>query len=262
MRLFSVITCLTLAFAPCIVRATETTVATAVRDDAAWLREHGLLILEDAFDREETGNQADAIGNGWTSATANRVPDTKQADIDGGVLKVKTAAAAGHGAHIHHDALLEDGGAVVRFKLPGLSKAESLTVGFVDRQTSKSLAGHICSATVTRPPGKVTLLDRKTGYSDPDIARRRAPFLESRTKLPADLEAVLAPKMRDFTWTADSGWHELVVVTEGDEMRVSIDGRHVGSHRSDGFAHPAKRWFSLGIPTTAWIDDVKVYRVQ
>ena len=49
------------------------------RDDTAWLKEKGTLILEDSFDRDEDGNLAAAIGNGWNSATANRVPDVKQA---------------------------------------------------------------------------------------------------------------------------------------------------------------------------------------
>lgn len=101
---------------------------------------------------------------------------------------------AGHQAHVHHEAGFEDGGAIVRFKLPGLSKTESLTVGFVDRETSQ--------------------------------------------------------------------WHELVLVTEGDEMRVTLDGKPLGSHRSEGFAHPVKRWFSMLMNPSAWIDDVKVYKVK
>jgi hypothetical protein len=176
---------------------------------------------------------------------------------------VTGSAKAGHNAHIHHDALLEDGGAIVRFRLPGLSKGENLTVGFVDRQTSKSLAGHICYAFVNGPPaGTIVLMDKKTGVSDPAIATRRKPFLDRREKLPPDLDALLATKVREVRWPADNGWHELVLVTEGDEMRVSIDGRPLGGHRSDGFAHPTKRWFSLGVASTAWIDEVRVYRVK
>jgi hypothetical protein len=232
------------------------------RDDAAWLKS-GTLILEDSFNREEDGNLAAAIGNGWNSATANRAPDVKQADLDSGVLKVTTTAKAGHGAHIHHEALLEDGGAIVRFKLPGLSKGENLTVGFVDRQTSKSLAGHLCYAFVNgKPAATIVLMDKKTGVSDPEVAKRREPFLKSREKLPPDLDALLAAKTKELKWPADDDWHELVLVTEGDEMRVTLDGMPLGSHRSEGFAHPTKRWFSLGIPTTAWIDDVKVYKVK
>jgi hypothetical protein len=79
-------------------------------DDAAWLRDKGTLLFKDTFDREEDGNLAAAIGNGWNSATANRVPNIKQADLDGGVLKVTSAVEAGHQAHIHHEAGFQDGG--------------------------------------------------------------------------------------------------------------------------------------------------------
>jgi hypothetical protein len=230
-------------------------------DDAAWLKS-GTLIFEDSFDREEDGNLAAAIGNGWNSATANRVPDEKQADLDGGVLKVMSSAKAGHQAHIHHEAGFEDGGAIVRFKLPGLSKTESLTVGFVDRETSKAAAGHLCYAVLTSDPPQVQLLDRKTGYSDPDVSKRRQPYLKSGEKLPDDLQRLLDSKMKFVPWKADHEWHELVLVTEGDEMRVMLDGKPLGSHRSEGFAHPMKRWFSLLMNPSAWIDDVKVYKVK
>jgi hypothetical protein len=233
------------------------------RSDAAWLREKGTPIFADSFDREEDGNLAKAIGNGWNSATADRVPDVKQADLDAGVLKVTVDQRAGHGAHIHHDAGFEDGGAIVRFRLPGLSKGESLSVGFVDRETSKAAAGHLCYAIVNGGnPATIKLLDRKTGYSDPEVMKRRSPYLARKEPLPADLEAFLATKMKDVPWEGGTEWHELVLVTEGDEMRVTIDGTPVGSHRSEGFAHPMKRWFSLGIGSTAWVDDVKVYRVK
>jgi hypothetical protein len=229
--------------------------------DAAWLKA-GTLIFEDAFDRDEDGNLAAAIGNGWNSATANRVPDEKQADLDGGVLKVMSSPKAGHQAHIHHEAGFEDGGAIVRFKLPGLAKTESLTVGFVDRETSKALAGHICYAILSSDPPQVQFLDRKTGYSDPEVSKRRTPYLKNNEKLPADLQALLDSTMKFVPWQADHEWHELVLVTQGDEMRVTLDGQLLGSHRSEGFGHENKRWFSLLMNPNAWVDDVKVYKVK
>ncbi|MDB6003306.1 MAG: signal peptide-domain containing protein, partial [Prosthecobacter sp.] len=93
------------------------------RDDATWLREKGQLIFHDAFEREEAGNGLKALGNGWESATADRIPKIKQADLDEGILKITSATKeAGHAAHIHHAAGFTDGGAVIRFKFPGLSK--------------------------------------------------------------------------------------------------------------------------------------------
>lgn len=45
-------------------------------------------------------------------------------------------------------------------------------------------------------------------------------------------------------------------------MRVTLDGQPLGSHRSKGCANPTKRWFSFLMTPSAWIDDVKVYRVR
>jgi len=189
------------------------------------------------------------------------VPDTKQADLDGGVLKVTTAAAAGHGAHIHHDAGFADGGAIVRFRLPGETAHENLTVGFVDRECPGVHAGHLFYAFVNESP-TILLRDHKTGVSDLAIRRRRDPFLKAKEPLPADLADLLAAKEKKLAWKPDHEWHELVLAIEGDELRLSLDGAFRGGHRSPGFAHPVKRWFSLGVGTTAWVDDVKVYRVR
>jgi len=38
--------------------------SSADRDDAAWLRARGKLLFHNAFEREESGNGAKAIGNG------------------------------------------------------------------------------------------------------------------------------------------------------------------------------------------------------
>ena len=231
------------------------------RDDASWLRGSGELIFHDAFEREESGNLAKAIGNGWNSATADRVPHIKMADLDGGILKIASASKeAGHSAHIHHEAGFRDGGAVVRFRFPGVNKGESLQLGFVDRETPGIHAGHLCYANLS--PGGATLMDWKTGVMNLEIRRRRQPYLDRKEKLPADLDALLKTKQVTVPWKPDTDWHELVLVTEGDEMRLSLDGALIARHRSAGFAHPVKRWFSFLVPSTVWIDDVKIWKVQ
>jgi hypothetical protein len=59
-----------------------------------------------------------------------------------------------------------------------------------------------------------------------------------------------------------NGWHDLILVTEGDEMRLSLDGCLLVRHRSAGFAHPVKRWSSFLVPGTAWIEDVGIFKVN
>lgn len=232
------------------------------QDSTAWLEKNATLIFHDAFEREEDGNLAKAIGNGWNSATADRVPQIKQADLDQGILKVNSASqAARHSAHIHHEAGFTDGGAVVRFRFPGLSKDEGLQLGFVDRETTRGVhAGHLCYGILSQR--SVTLIDHKTGIMNLENRRRRDEALAKKQKIPADLEALLKTKSVTVPFKADTEWHELILLAVGDELRLTIDGRLIASHHSEGFAHPMKRWFSFLIPNTVWIDDVKVWKIR
>lgn len=231
------------------------------RDDAAWLRENATLVFADSFDREEDGNGLKAIGNGWESATADRAPHVKQADLDDGVLKIASdGRTAGHGVHIHHDAGFADGGTMLRFRFPGLNRGETLTVGHVDRELKGVHAGHLCYANLY--PTSILLRDNKTGVSELSIRARRQPYVERREALPADLDALLQTKEKTVPWRSDNRWHELTLVFEGDEMRLTIDGRLVATHRSEGFAHPMKRWLSFSASNTVWIDEVRIWKVK
>ena len=234
--------------------------AASDRNDAAWLRGDGTLLFRDTFEREEEGTGLKAIGNGWESATADRVPRIKQADLDGGILKIASATKeAGHAAHIHHDAGFRDGGAVVRFRFPGLGPNESLQLGFVDRALTNVHAGHVCYAILAS--NRVTLIDHKTGVMNLEIQRQRKELAARRAPLPPELDALLKTKTTNVPWRADQAWHELVLVTEGDALRVSVDGQCIARHRSPGYAHPDKRWFSFLVPATVWIDEVSLFRV-
>ena len=230
-------------------------------DDAAWLQSKGTLIFHDAFEREETGTGLKAIGNGWESATADRVPKLKQADLDAGIMKIASATKeAGHAAHIHHDAGFADGGVIVRFKFPGLNKAENLQLGFVDRELKDVHAGHLCYATLSQTD--LSLSDRKTGSMNLAIKKKRADDAAAKKKPDPALEAMLKTKTLVTPFKADTEWHVLTLVTEGDEMRFTLDGKPLAAHRSAGYAHEMKRWFSFLANSTVWIDDVKIYKVR
>ena len=166
----------------------------------------------------------------------------------------------GHAAHIHHEAGFTDGGAVVRFKFPGLNKDESLQLGFVDRETKGVHAGHLCYGILSQ--SSVTLIDHKTGIMNLENRKRRDDAVARKEKVPADLEVLLKTKQVNVPQKFAHEWHDLVLVTEGDEMRLSLDGKLVAKHRSEGFAHPMKRWFSFLVPNTVWIDDVKIWKVR
>jgi hypothetical protein len=229
--------------------------------DTRQLTQQGTLVFHDSFDREEDGNLAKAIGNGWNSATADRVPHIKQADLDGGTLKISSASKeAGHAAHIHHEAGFENGGVTVRFRFPGLNSGESLQLGFVDRETKGVHAGHLCYAILNQ--SSVTLIDHKTGVMNLVIRKRREEATANKQPLPSELEALLKTKQSSKPWKADTDWHDLTLVTENDEMRLSLDGSPVIQWKSEGFAHPFKRWFSFLVGSTVWIDDVKIWKLK
>jgi len=243
------------------LRADEAKSSAVLQNDAAWLQQNGTLIFQDVFDRSLDGNGMKAIGNGWESATADRAPNVKQADLDHGILKINSdGKAAGHGVHIHHDAGFADGGTTLRFRFPGLNKGETFTIGHVDRELKEIHAGHLCYAILS--PNNIMLRDNKTGISEEKIRARRAQYLERKEKLPGDLDALLQTKEKTVPWQADHEWHDLVLAFEGDEMRLSIDGKLVVSHRSEGFAHPSKRWLSFSAANTVWISDVKIWKVK
>jgi len=229
--------------------------------DALWLSKRGTLVFHDAFEREEDGNLSKALGNGWNSATADRVPHLKQTDLDGGTLKIDSATKeAGHAAHIHHEAGFENGGVTLRFRFPGLHPGESLQLGFVDRETKGIHAGHLCYAILNQ--SAVTLTDWKTGVMNLEIRKRREEATATKQPLPPELDALLKSKQSSAPYKADTQWHDLTLVTEGEEMRLSIDGSPLLQWKSEGFAHPFKRWFSLLVGSTVWIDDVKIWRVK
>jgi hypothetical protein len=254
-------TLLTLLGVAAILSAPGGARAQAVRNDTDWLLQSGTLLFHDPFERSVDGNLSKAIGNGWNSATADRVPHIRQADIEGGTLKITSATKeAGHAAHIHHEAGFEDGGVVIRFKFPGLTPNESLQLGFVDRETKGIHAGHLCYAILTQT--HLTLTDSKTGGMNLEIRKIREEAAAKKEKLPADLDALLKTKQTSAPWKLDDKWHDLTLVTEGDQMRLSIDGTPALEWRSEGFAHPMKRWFSLLVGATVWVDDVKIWKVK
>jgi len=250
-----------LLLAPLAALHADEATSSTTRDDAVWLQQKGMLIFQDKFDRQLEGNGMKAIGNGWESATADRAPDVKQADLDRGILKINSdGKAAGHGVHIHHDAGFADGGTTLRFRFPGLNKGETFTVGHVDREMKGVHAGHLCYAILSQ--NSIMLRDNKTGISDEKLRARRAEFLDRKEKLPADLDALLQTKEKTVPWKADNEWHDLTLAFEGDEMRLSIDGKLVVAHRSEGFAHPSKRWLSFSAANTVWLADVKIWKIK
>jgi len=120
-------------------------------------------------------------------------------------------------------------------------KAKGFNVWFDDKDYKGSHAGHICQCTVS--PAGVTLSDAKTGNFDLtgglyDRSKENKLTPEEKEKLKTKRTTLPAKiTLQD--------WHTLVVHTKGDEITAVIDGKPVGSFKSEGIAHDTKSLVSL-----------------
>ena len=226
---------------------------TAFADDAALVKEKGTQLFEDDFERDESVPDKEETGGGWTSNSGWRAGGRKQVDLDKGTMRVVRVPEADHGVAIFHDVAFQNGAVALKFKL---AKGEDFGLDFVDREFKEIHAGHLCMAKIT--PYRVTIIDSKTGHMRNDIRDRRK-------KNPKDPEIVklLKTKTKFFPNKLKiDKWYELLVVIEGDVMRISIDGKQVGEFQSEGIAHPTKRMITLAINKGARFDDVRVWDLE
>ena len=76
----------------------------------------------------------------------------------------------------------------------------------------------------------------------------------------AEQKEMLKTKQKKVPHKIELGkWHTLSVNISGQIMRVTIDGKKVGSFSSEGIAHPTKRLLRLSVPRQAVVDEVRIY---
>ena len=49
---------------------------------------------------------------------------------------------------------------------------------------------------------------------------------------------------------------------EGDQMKVTINGELITAFQSEGIAHPTKSRLRLSVNRNAWVDDVKLVKLN
>ncbi len=222
-------------------------------NDTTLVREKGTLLFEDNFDRDETVADKEDIGGGWTTNSAWRANGKKQVDLDNGTMRVIRLPEADHGVAIFHDVAFQNGAVALKFKL---AQGEDFGVDFVDREFKEVHAGHLCMAKIQA--NRVTITDSKTGGMKNDIRDRR----KKNPKDP-EIQKLLKTKTKFFPNKLKSGiWYELLIVIEGDVMRVSIDGKEVGQFQSEGIAHPTKRVITLAVNKGARFDNIRVWEIK
>ena len=212
----------------------------------------GELIFADDFERVESQEQTDEPGNGWKTNSRSRAKGNKQVDLRDGAMYVYMHPEADHAVSVTHPAEFTDGAVALRFKLEG--DKDNLGLDFADLDYKPVHAGHLFVIRVS--PSQTKIMDLKTGNMNLEIreARQAGTLTSAQKKMLASKQITIKQAL------AKDQWHDLLIVVEGDQCRVTIDGQLVGEFSSAGFAHPTKKMLRLSVPGQAYVDDVKVYR--
>ncbi len=218
---------------------------------SAYAEDRGKLVFEDKFDRNESQETTEEIGNGWTTNSKNRAGGNKQVDLKDGALHITMHATADHAVSVGHAAEFRDGTVQLRFMLE--DEKDVLGLDIADPACKEVHAGHLFKIDVgTR---QVVVDDKKTGAMNMRFYEAR----KAKTLTPEQL-AFIASKRKTFPNTLETGkWHHLLVKITGDAVSVSINGKPAASLTSDGVAHPTKRLIRLSVPRQAWVDDVQIF---
>ena len=160
--------------------------------------------------------------------------------IKDGVLVGITAETSDHPA-VDHIIIEPERDLEVSVKFRYVSdKAKGFNVWFDDKNYKGSHAGHILSVNVS--PTGVAIGDGKMGNFRNDIYEKK--------KTPAGLSAEEKELLKKMNKSLPvkltlQDWHTLVVRTKGDEVEVNIDGKALGSFKSEGISHETKTLVSL-----------------
>ena len=84
--------------------ALTTTLSSALVAD-----DRGTLIFEDDFERNESQEATDEIGNGWGTNSKSRAGGNKQVDLKDGAMHITMHTTADHAVSVTHEAEFQDG---------------------------------------------------------------------------------------------------------------------------------------------------------
>ena len=209
------------------------------------------LIFEDRFERSETDDSKEQVGNKWKTNSRSRAAGNKQVDLVDGALSIVRHEVADHGVSVVQDLQFKDATIRMRFKIRG---KDQLGINLADMNEKGVHAGHICQAVIR--VNKLRIQDMKTGAMKLEYRKARL----AKTITPVQ-KKLIASKQKTIPIELDSDqWHDLVLTIKGDGMSVQIDGKSVGEFQSEGIGHATKNRLRIAVLKEAWIDDVQVFR--
>ncbi len=208
------------------------------------------LVFEDKFERSESQEKTEEIGNGWSSNSKNRAKGNKQVDLKDGAMFIAIHPEADHSVSVVHDLGIRDGTVSLRFMLE--DENDSIALDFADPSYKQVHAGHILRVTIKKH--QVTLEDLKTGGANLAFAEKK----KAKALTAADRKMISGSKTNFPIDLETSQWHSVSVKIKGEVVSVSLDEKAPVLFTSKGFAHPIKRLLRLSVPRNAAVDDVKI----
>lgn len=209
------------------------------------------LLFSDDFNRDESQETKDELGNGWGTNSKKRAGGNKQVDLKNGALYIYRHETADHGVSVTHPAEFQNGSVELKFMLE--NEKDSLGLNFADLTCKQVHAGHLFKVLIGTK--KVDLVDLKTGSMD--LAVRTARKAGSLTN---DQKALVKTKTKRIPVKLKTNhWYSATATITGDELSFAIDGKKIGSFSSAGIAHPTKRLLRLAVAKQAVVDDLKIY---
>jgi hypothetical protein len=213
--------------------------------------ERGKLIFQDDFERNESQEKTDEVGNGWGTNSKTRAGGHKQVDLKDGAMHIFIHETADHGVSVTQPAEFRNGSIEMKFMLE--HEQDSLGLNFADLKFKEVWAGHLFKVTIGT--ARTELADLKTG-----VMNLKTRELKMAGKLSPEQQEELKTKTKRFPHKLETGkWYTVVATVKDDTLSVEIDGKLVGSFSSEGIAHPTKRLLRLAVQRNVVVDDVKIY---
>lgn len=212
------------------------------------------LLFTDDFERDETQQLKDELGNDWNTNSDKRAGGNKQVDLVDGTLHVFKHKTAHHNVSMTHPAKYKDCRVQLRFRID--HERDDLGIDFADMNCREVHAGHICKVFV-RADG-IEIFDFKFG-------RMNKPYRDAVKA--GDVSDQQKTQLKN--WQKQIGhtialhtWHDLVVTIIKDTMAVELDGNQILSFTSPGMGHPQKDMIRFSARREVWLDDVKMHALS
>lgn len=217
------------------------------------LTDSASLIFEDQFERVETDNSKEELGQKWVTNSKSRAKGDKQADLTGSTLMISMSPKADHGVSVRHDAPFDDGVVWVKFKI---FDEKGIGFNFNDPKCKESHAGHICHFGVK--PTAVDFRDGKTGTFANAIYKKKKSGASK-----AEIKELLKGKsaVKKMAISLDQ-WHEVIIHIQGASMTTYLDNVKVDTFTSEGIDHAVKQNMAFAVSGKAEIDALKIWSLD